>query len=475
MFGWSLQRRALALGALALAANPALRAQAAPPAVPDTIPLAGAGAPGYLRSIHEAAAPMLVAQHPYRVMLAPAATAASLDAVDMLTSLKTACLMREPLSPPESYTPGGIAVDATKYFVVIVSSASSAQEECRATWNASAFGIWSGLTFAGRNAAAGVPPRALRLLADGVPVEPALSVARPLLELDGTEWRRGGTQLRYYYPMSALVTSASGRRPGLVVQVFDSRAIATSFDVSPADGERLQFAYAVWRVASSGGTGRPVRLTPRRPVAPEVRAALALAATTPDSGALRAAELLARSAPTPATAYERDVATMLVAEALGQRGDSVAERALVASVRDGRNCLVSPQGASPSLAAIVAASRTRPCPEHNTLATLGAGVVIPGGGHWMNGSKLFAAVATAAVSSIYLTAFRQDMTARDAYAEYEESHLVSQAPGLYDLANKRRATARRMAQIGVAVSLTDAVIATFVTALQNREVSRGRL
>ena len=93
----------------------------------------------------------------------------------------------------------------------------------------------------------------------------------------------------------------------------------------------------------------------------------------------------------------------------------------------------------------------------------------------MNGSKLFAIVATAGVSSVYLSALRQDMTARDAYAQYEESRLVQQAPGLYALANKRRASARRMAQIGVAVSLTDAVIATFVTALQKREVSNGRL
>ena len=166
---------------------------------------------------------------------------------------------------------------------------------------------------------------------------------------------------------------------------------------------------------------------------------------------------------------------MLVAEALGQRRDSVAERALIASVRDGRNCLVAPQGASTTLAAIVAASRIQPCPEHSTLATLGAGLVIPGGGHWMNGSKLFAIVATVGVTSVYLTALRQDMTARSAYTEYEESRLVAQAPGLYALANKRRASARRMAQIGVAVSLTDAMLATLVTALQHREVSRGRL
>jgi len=475
VFAWYLTRRALALGALTLAASHSLRAQGAPPALPDTVPLVPTGEPQYVRLLHETAAPVLVAQRPFRVMLAPAATAAALDAADMLASLRSACLVRGPVSAPQGYIPGGVAVDATKYLVLIASSESTAEEGCATTWNASALGIWSGLSFRDRGAPRPIAPLSLRLLSNGVPLEPALSVARPALELEGESWRRTGMQLRYYYPMSVLVKSASGRRPDLVVQVWDARRAPTSLELTTADAERLEFGYSVWRLATSTGSARRIRLSPRRAVASEVRATLDLAATTADSGALRAAELLARTPSTPATAYDRDVATMLVAEALGQRGDSAAERAVISVAQDRRSCLAAPQGASGSLAAIVVASRSRPCPQHNPLATLGLGLVIPGGGHWMHGSKVMGAVATGAISSVFLIAYRQDATARNAYAQYEGSRYGPEATGFYTLANTRRASARRMAQIGLAVSFSDAVLAALVTAAQNREVSRGRL
>ena len=55
----------------------------------------------------------------------------------------------------------------------------------------------------------------MRLLANGVEVAPAYSVARPTLELRSGQWRRGSTQLRYYYPMSVLASSGDGSRPEL--------------------------------------------------------------------------------------------------------------------------------------------------------------------------------------------------------------------------------------------------------------------
>lgn len=466
--------RVLAL-ALLLAPHPGLRAQSAPPPAPDTVLKPSSGQPDYLRSLHEIAAPVLIAQRPYRVMLAPAATAAALDAADVLDALARACPSRNVASAPAGYAPGGVAIDATKYVVVIASSASSAEQGCEDSWNTSAFAIWSGLSFGGRTRSITLIPRALRLLANGVPVEPAFSVARPGLELDGAQWRRGQAQLRYYYPMSVLAASASGKRPELVVQVWDTRGISTSLDLTAADGERMQFAYAVWRLATSTGPAQPVRLTPRRSVTPDVREVLDLAATRADSGALRAAELLARTPSAMANEYDRDVATLLVAEVLGQRRDSAAARGLLTNVRARRSCLESPQGGSASLVAAIAATRVRACPEHNPLATLGAGIVLPGGGHWMNGSRLIAVLATVGLSSVFVTAYAQDATARSTYARYEGSRLPREATDLYKLSNTQRASARRLAQIGLAVSASDAVFAAFITAAQNREVSRGRL
>jgi hypothetical protein len=153
----------------------------------------------------------------------------------------------------------------------------------------------------------------------------------------------------------------------------------------------------------------------------------------------------------------------------------MAARALLSNVRERRSCLEAPQGASASLVAAVAATRVRACPEHNPLATLGAGIVMPGGGHWMNGSKLIAVIATAGLSSIFVTAYAQDATARNTYGRYEASRLAKEATELYNLSSTQRASARRLAQVGLAISVSDAVFAAFITAAQNREVSRGRL
>jgi hypothetical protein len=452
-----------------------LRAQGAPPPAPDTVLKPSSGQPEYMRSLHEIAPPVIIAQHPYRVMLAPAATAAALDAADILDALSRACPSREKVSAPPGYAPGGIAMDATKYVVVIASSASSAEQGCEDGWNTSAFAIWSGLSFGGHTRSIALIPRALRLLANGVPVEPAFSVSRPALELEGAQWRRGQAQLRYYYPMSVLASSASGKRPELVVQVWETRGISTSFDLAVADGERMQYAYAVWRLATATGPTQPVRLTPRRPVKSDVREVLDLAATRADSGALRAAEMLARTPSTKANEHDRDVATLLVAEVLGQRRDSMAARGLLTNVRARRSCLASPRGGSAALVAAIAATRMRACPEHNPLATLGAGIVIPGGGHWMHGSKLVGVLATAALSSIFVTAYAQDATARSTYARYEGSRLAKEATDLFKLSNTQRASARRLAQVGLAISASDAVLSSFITAAQNREVARGRL
>ncbi|MFL5617347.1 MAG: hypothetical protein ACJ79A_03015 [Gemmatimonadaceae bacterium] len=465
----------LALCALALASARALSAQNAPASPPaDTAVPVATGRPAYLRSIRAVAPPVILGQTPHRVLLAPAATAAVLDTVDFGDSLSRACPAATS-APPTEYSPGGVAVDATKYFVVIAATASSTGEGCAAAWNASAASMWSGLALGVRAGEPAFAPRELHLFANGIEVEPALHVSRPLLERHGAEWRPAGTQLRYYFPMSVLGAWKSGTRPQLAVRVSSATNVPTSYELSAADGERMQFAYAAFRLAMTGGSGRPVRLTARHPVTPELRELLATAATRPDSSALHAAELVSITPSGAVPVYQRDVAAMLVAEVLTQHGDSIAARSLVSSVGARHTCLAPPAGASTALVAAVAASRRASCREHSPLASFGLGLVVAGGGHWLSGSRTLGVLATGLISALLVSAYSQDVAARNTYARYQQSRLDSQATDLFAFATVQRAAARRRAQAGVILLGTDAALAALLTVLDNREVARGRL
>jgi hypothetical protein len=465
----------LALCALALANARVLSAQNAPASPPaDTSAPVVAAPPAYLRHIRAVAPPVILGQTPYRVMLAPAATAAALDAIDFRDSLSRACPATTS-ALPIAYSSGGVALDPTKYFVVIAATASSTGEGCAAAWNASAASMWSGLAIGARVGEPAHAPRALHLFANGIEVEPARSLSRPLLEWRGTEWRQTGTQLRYYYPMSVLGAWKSGPRPQLAVQVWSLTNAPTSFEMSAFDGERMHFAYAAFRLAMTDGGGQPVRLTPRRPVTPELQELLATAAAHPDSGALRAAELVSMTPSAVLPEYQRDVAAMLVAEVLTQHGDSSAARSLLASVRARRRCLAPPAGASSTLVAAVAASRTWSCREHNPLGRLGFGLVVPGGGHWLNGSRMFGVLSTGVISGLLVSAYTQDAAARNTYARYQQSRVDVEATNLFKFASEQRAAARRRARTGVIILGADAVLAALLTKLENREIARGRL
>ena len=450
-----------------------LSAQNAPVSPPIDTSTRVATPPAYLRSLRSVAPPAILGQTPYRVLLVPAATAAALDTIDFRDSLSRACPAASPASPTP-YSPGGVAIDPTQYFVVTAATASSSAAGCAAAWDASAASMWSGLTLGIRADDPTLGPRALRLFANGIEVAPALSFSRPLLERQGTDWRRTGTQLRYYYPMSVLGAWKTGPRPQIVVQVWNATKIPTSFDMSAFDGERMQFAYAAFRLATTTGSSRPVRLTPRQPVTPEFRDLLAAAATRPDSSALHAAELVSISSPA-VPEYQRDMTAMLVAEVLTQHGDTTGARSLVASVSARRACLASPAGASGPLVAAVAATRTQPCREHSSLATFGLGLVVPGGGHWLGGSRILGLISTGLISGLLVSAYAQDASARNTYARYQRSRLDVQATDLFKFANEQRAGARRRAKVGVSLLGADAILGALLTSANNREVAHGRL
>jgi hypothetical protein len=474
--GVAFLRAAVVFGAWLLVSPPErAMGQGAPPAVPDTTLPASAGRPAYLQALHEVTGPVMLGTRPFRVLFAPAATAATLDELTLADSLARAC----PASGtpvPASRLPGGVALDATKYLVIIVSAAPFIGDGCETRWNDSPLASWSGLSFAAGDEQPDGQPLSMRLLANGVEVPPTYSVARPTLELRNGEWRRGPNQLRYYYPMSVLASTRDGSRPELAVQVWPRRGAATSFDLSRSNGERMQYAYATWRLATTSGAIAPVRLTPRHPVSSEVREVLDLAAAgKTDSAALQAAGLLSTAPSARVSEYDHDVASMLVAEALRQRGDSAGMRGLISSVRARRECLVPPQGSSAALARAVVGVRSGNCPEHNPFTTLGAGIVFPGGGHYLHGSRLIAAIATGAISTVFLSAYSADAEAKHNYALYEASRIPAQATDYFKLANAERSTARVRARVGLMVWGADAVLASFMTAAINRGVAHGRL
>jgi len=124
--------------------------------------------------------------------------------------------------------------------------------------------------------------------------------------------------------------------------------------------------------------------------------------------------------------YQHDIASVLVADVLRQRGDSGGMRGIVSSLRARRECLVAPQGTSSALANAISAVRSKRCPEHNPLATLGAGIVFPGGGHYMHASTLTGVIATAAITSVFVSAYVADAGAKSDYAKYEASRIPAQ-------------------------------------------------
>jgi hypothetical protein len=101
--------------------------------------------------------------------------------------------------------------------------------------------------------------------------------------------------------------------------------------------------------------------------------------------------------------------------------------------------------------------------------------VVPGGGHWLNGSRILGVLSTGLISGLLVSAYTQDATARNTYARYQQSRLDVEATNLFKLANVQRTAARQRARAGVIILGADAVFAALVTALENKEIARGRL
>jgi hypothetical protein len=448
-----------------------------PPPNPDTMHVEGSVSPSYLGRLHRVSGPVVISEGSYRVLLAAAPTAATLDAIDAIDTLSRSCgSSARQAGAPSAYSSGGLSLGDARQLVVIVLNVSATRDACAMRWNASAPAIWRSLSL-GTGSATGTPvPRALRLVDAGREVRPDRALARPGFELGDGGWRSVASQLRYYYPMSVLAPTASGTSKRLTLEVWDTHGSVSAFEIPPQDVARLQYEYAAWRLASSDAAAHAAHLAPLHPVSPAVRDLLDLAESgKTDEGALRAAELLAVEPLTDSTEHSREVAELLVAEALYQHGDSSAARGLLADIRTRRPCLGAPAGASQALAAGVMSTKRRSCAQVNPLTTLGAGLLVPGGGHLLNGRKVLGALAVAALSGVMANAYAMDATAKRTYDQYERSRDAVETGRLFQRATAQRASAHSRAVLGVALWGTDALIASFVSRVINHEVARGRL
>jgi hypothetical protein len=447
------------------------------PPDPDTTRAEGSGIPAYVERMHRVPDAVVIPGGSYRLLLAAAPTAATLDAIDAVDSLSRSCgSAARPSGAPRGYSAAGLSLDGGQQLVVVVLNASSIRDECKMGWNASAPAIWRALSFGTGNAAGAPVPRALRLVADGREVNPDRALARPTFELGDGGWASVAIQLRYYYPMSVLAPTASGKPRRLTVEVWDTHGSASSFEIPAQQAGRLRYDYAAWRLASSLAATHAVRLVPLHPVSPAVRELLDLAERgRTDEGALRAAELLAAEPLADPSEHAHEVAELLVAERLYQLGDSAAARGLLADIRTRRRCLSAPAGASNALVAGVASTKGSGCAHANPLAALGAGLALPGGGHLLNGRKVLGAVAVAALSGVMVNAYSMDATAKRTYGEYERSRDAAATGELFRRASAQRAAAHARAVLGVTLWGADAVIASFVSGVMNHEVKRGRL
>jgi hypothetical protein len=471
-----LVRAAVLLGGASVLGSFSVRLQAqSAPAAPDTAAIPGARAP-YQALLDWAPPPVLRSEPSYRVLLATGPTAIGLDSLEVRDTLMRSCPdVSRPAELPASYSSEPVSVDGS-YLVVIALTQSSARGRCEVMWNSGRLATWRSLSLGGADTFGAPVPHAIRLLVSGREVTPVRAVARPAFELRGGAWQRVASQLRYYYDMSVLAPSSREPRRAMTVQVFDSRGSASSFEIDAVDLAKMQFGYAAWRLATSTAREHPTTLTPDRPVSAPVRAALDVAADgATTSGGLRAAELLTFTAPLDSNAYQRDVATMLLAEALLQHGDSAGARGFIRGVMTHRRCLTAPEGASSMLTAAVGTLRPRSCATVAPFKALAAGLVLPGGGHLVHHRPAYAAVAAGALVGVFGSALALDASAKSTYENYTHSINEKETVELYRRATARRASARARAGQGLMLWGVDAVAAMVMTVMQNHEVSNGRL
>ena len=368
-----------------------------------------------------------------------------------------------------------LTLDRTAHLVVVATGAPAALRVCEEEWNEGSLSVWKGLSIT--DSVSGSParraaPRAATLVVDGAVLTPLASVSRPALEHSRGGWHAGDRQLRYYYDFRALAPRPDGAAHRVQL-VFWPEGGALVETLPETAARSLGDQYVAWRLQDArDSVTAPLAYAPRRAVGGPVGDAMAEAARgrTPRA-AVQLAEWMVAGASSRDFAPESRVAKLLLADILLQHGDSLVARAYVADARHDQPCLGAPAGASGGLRRIVDSFRApAECDELSPRRALMNGLMLPGLGHAVNGSRWLAAGAGSLVAGVLASAVMLQSQGNARYAEYQAATSFSSAPRLYAEATDLRAQARSRAAFGIVLWAADAALSAFEAQFRNREV-----
>ena len=466
-----------AVFAMSVGLPPNASAQQGRPALPDTtvvVPAHGPRFPGV--PVSAASAYRGSPPESYRVLLSSALAGAALDSLSTISTMWAACKrVDQPLAPPQGGTDTASPRNDGRYFVVVVLPISLTVDECSYIWNHQPLAIWRGVSYLDVPRTPLPTPRAVRLIVDDSIVAPAIASVQDADEWDGRSWGRSRSQLRYYYPMELLGARSDGTPRRMRVEVFSDTAM-TTLHIPDSVMARNVVDYAIWRLATiSTDSGQTVAtIEPRLPVGPMLRNAVSRSARTSlRGGALLSYAIFAAPAATSAD-KDIDIATLLIAQGALTSGDVTSAKALVRMTAARRECVVAPSGVSVELRAIVAASQV-PCRSLNATKVFGAGLLIPGGGHFASKRPVLGLAASGAIATVLGFAMNTNANAHQRYATYSASQDFFMSPGLYREATDLRQQARVLAFAGAALWAADAVMAAFQARARNGVIAAGRL
>jgi hypothetical protein len=467
----------LILGAAGTSA-PAIQAQR--PARPDTasLPLASPAAPGYLATFSRLDNAAQLFDGTYRVIVAAAPTANQLDRDASLGAGAPVCHgLPRVESPASTETDHLVARNAPDLLVVVATSAFVGRDECEDSWDATVAATWHASFYADSARRLRTTPEALALEVDGRRVDPVAAVSRPAMAWNGDRWIPAGTQLRYYYDMRLIAIRADGAAHRLTVLVWGTDGASPAvLRVPEYNRGRMADEYLVWHFA--GRDEMPaiaLSLHPRQQVSDAVGAALASASDSrPVRAAIDAATYLTTGADTDSS-YDATVARALIAGVAHTQSDSALAVAVLSTARRAHSCLRLPAGSPPALALRAEAMTEGRC-EPSALLHVGlAGLMIPGGGHYVADAPDAGHFATAVVAATGLSALIRELNARSSYTRYQSATSAADASLQFRTATDARAQARAMAWTAVAAWLADDAIAITRAPFRNRSIDRERL
>jgi hypothetical protein len=410
----------------------------------------------------------------YRLLVASALSGAVLDAADVNLMMRAVCKEEgQSQTPPPSPDSAFVSLGAD-YFTVVVVPSSTTAAECAQRWDSDRLSIWRGLSFGQSHEGAPTWPRSIRFMADDSVVEPVRAIAHQAHSVRNGSWEHSRSQLRYYYPMKALSPRADGKARRLSVEVWDESGRPSTVIISDAAVQRMVVDYALWRIATSTPRNRTVQFAPRHQAASAMLQPIGVVAhESLRDAALRLSPHVVETS-TEATDGV-DVTSLLMGEADLAAGDVPAAKSMIRAAWERSECVEAPAGSSEQLRELVTIIRGLPCSPKETQRAFATGLLLPGGGHFVNANRAGGFAFMGIVGGALATALRTNAAASSRLAAYQASRDYYEAPRLYEETTALRAQTRTWLAAGVALWLSDAFLAALEGHVRNALIDRQKL